>query len=126
MPRINPIVGVSFTIALVVSLAGCASASDRLTEQLARAQSFIEVAEREGALEYSPASLQRAREKLARAHTLADSGDHEVASRLATEAELDAQFSAAQADRLKAERSLQEINQSLETLRRETSQGRDI
>jgi hypothetical protein len=89
---------------------------------LVRAQSSIEMAVREGAAEYGPAALRRAREKLARAEAASEDGNHELAERLAEQAELDARYAAAHADRVRAERRLGEINESLRLLREETAQ----
>lgn len=101
-------------------LSGCATSSDKPTRQLSRAESYIEVAQNEGAQQYSSAALQSAREKLNRANRAAEQGDHKLAKRLAKEAELDAQFAAAQTNRIRAQQSLSEVQASLETLRRET------
>lgn len=110
---------------LGVVLAGCSSAPDRdMTVQMTEAGSSIELAQQSGAAEYSAAALQRAREKLDAANRALEDGDEQRALNLAEEAELDAQLAAARSDRRKAQRSLEEINRSIESLRREVKDSR--
>tara|TARA_R110002110_G_scaffold406421_1_gene626526 strand:- start:373056 stop:373436 length:381 start_codon:yes stop_codon:yes gene_type:complete len=116
------IVGLSAVISASL-LSGCATSSEKPTRQLSRAESYIEVAQNEGAQQYSGAALQQARDKLAQASRAAEKGDHEVAQRLAKESELDAQYAAARTARMKAQQSLEEVQSSLETLRQETTRN---
>ena len=102
-------------------LAGCATSSEKPTRALSRAESFIEVAADQGAQQYATVALERARDKLQQANRAADQGENELALRLATEAELDAQLATAQTNRLQAERSLREVQESIDTLRRKTT-----
>lgn len=108
--------------ALVVS--GCASQPDRPERQLARAETSVEFAEQNGAGEYDLAALDRARSHLATAQAYADEGEYELALHAAEKAELDAELAAARANRHKAEDALEEINESIETLRREIARER--
>lgn len=102
---------------------GCASSPDRPAEELARAEQRIELAEQSGAREFGAPALDTAQTKLARARLAAEQGEYEEASRLATEAELDAELAAAQSNRGKAEESLREINASIATLRDEIARN---
>ncbi|MCB1675843.1 MAG: DUF4398 domain-containing protein [Halioglobus sp.] len=121
MNRNVPIaVGLSALLAASL-LSGCATSTEKPTRSLTRAESFIEVAADQGAQQYAAAALERARDKLQQANRAADKGENEVAMRLATEAELDAQLATAQTNRLQAEQSLREVQESLDTLRRETT-----
>lgn len=106
-------------IAVALLAAGCASSGDAPVQQLARAESSIDIAEQSGAREYSAAALDEARDKLMVAERASSEEDYETAYQLATEAELDAEFARAKASRVKAENSLEEIQQTIETLRRE-------
>jgi len=104
-------------------LAGCAASTPRPDSQLASAETSIELAEESGAREYGPTALERARTKLSLAQQAADRDENETALRLASEAELDAELAASQADRYKAEEALAEINQSIQTLREEIARN---
>ncbi len=117
--KLLTILGLSAAIGATL-LSGCATSSEKPTRQLSRAESYIEIAQNQGAQEYSAVALQSARDKLTQAKRAADKGDHEVARRLAKEAELDAQYAVAQTSRMQAQNSLREVQSSLETLRRET------
>lgn len=110
--------------ALVFLLTGCASSADRPTEELARANESIEAAEEAGAREYGLTALDRARTKSQEAMIAAERGDHDLAWRLAREAELDAELAAAQANHGKADAALAEINDSIDTLRTEIARER--
>jgi chromosome segregation ATPase len=100
-------------------VAGCSATPERPVKQLARAEGGIEHAEQSGAQGYAPEPLDRARKKLTDARSAVDKGNYSVAERLAHEAELDAEFAAARTDRSKADESLSEIRNSIETLRDE-------
>lgn len=110
------------TVLLVVSVffaSGCATQPDRPERQLARAETSIEFAEQSGAAEFDVAALGRARDHLDTAERLAAEGEYELALHAAEKAELDAELAAARTTRHKAEDALEEINESIETLRRE-------
>lgn len=118
---IRPIPGMALATVLLTT-AGCASAPDRPERQLARAETSVEFAAQNGAAEYGPAALERARQHLNAAQRQADDGDYEEALRSAEKAELDAELAAAQTNTRKAEEALDEINDSIATLRRELNQ----
>lgn len=105
------------TAALAAS--GCVSTPDRPEQQLARAETSIEFAEQNGARDYGPTALERARNHLATARREADDGEYADALRAAQKAELDAELAAAQTSTRKAEEALEEINDNIEALRRE-------
>jgi hypothetical protein len=92
---------VGFAAVLVAS--GCAGNSESrradagYRDDLDRAAASVDEAEKSGAFESAGADLERARQKLAAAQKAADDGDEEVASRLAIEADLDAQVAVATA-----------------------------
>lgn len=109
--------------AVALLIGGCASSTNRPVEQLSRAETAIDLAEQNGAREYGTVALDRARTRLNQAQRAADQGNNEVARRLAHEAALDAELAAAQANRGKAEDSLAEINDSIQTLQREISRN---
>lgn len=114
-------IGSAAIAAGVLMVGGCASSPDQPVEQLARAEQSIELAEQNGAREFGSPALDKAQTKLARARLAAEEGEYEKASRLATQAELDAELAAAQSSRGKAQESLREINASIATLRDEVA-----
>ena len=73
--------------------------------------------------QYGSVELDRARDKLSRAKRAADSGDHQEALWLAEQAELDAELAAVKASRGKTDDSLAEVNESIQTLRREIARN---
>lgn len=105
--------------AAALTASGCASAPDRPERQLARAEAGIEFAEQNDAGEYGAAALERARNHLDVARREADDGEYEAALEAAEKAELDAELAAAQATTAKADQALEEIRESIDTLRRE-------
>jgi septal ring factor EnvC (AmiA/AmiB activator) len=109
---------------LALATVACASAPDRPTQQLARAETGVEFAEENGAGEFGAAALERARDHLAEAQRAADDGDYEIALQAAEKAELDAELAAAQTNRYKAEEALAEIRRSIDVLRNEIERHR--
>ena len=119
---IHPSIAVLSSVALL-STVGCASAPPQLAGQMVKSESSIESAERSGAREYGAAALERARVTLKSAEAAADRKDYDSALRMAREAELDAKLAAAQTAHKKAQQSLDEIIESIETLRREITRN---
>ena len=108
------------TCALVALLsAGCGSEPKRPTEQLTRAQTLIEQAEKAGAQRYAAAELDTARNKLQSANKAADDGEQQQAIQLAEEAALDAELAAARASSGEAKKAAEEVGRSTEQLREE-------
>jgi hypothetical protein len=104
-------------------LAGCATKVERPTEQLTRATTLIDQAERAGAQRYAAAELQQARDKVNAAEKAATNGEGEVALRLATQAAADAELAAARTASGEAQRSAEELHRSTETLQEEANRG---
>jgi hypothetical protein len=113
----------SAIVVLLLAISGCASSPDRPVQQMARTDTGIELAEQSGAQDFGAEALARAKEKRSSAEQAAERGDHDVALRLAKEAELDAELAMAQSNRGRAEAALAEINDSIQTLRREVARG---
>lgn len=110
-------------IALALSCVACASAPDIPDRQLARAETSVEFAQRNDGQEFAPAALERARKQLDQAQTAVANEEYELALRLAERAELDAQLAMAQTNHQKAVIALREIEESIETLRREIARN---
>jgi len=105
-------------VAALVAMVGCSS-GPRPVEQLARASTLIEQAEKTGAARFAAADLEQARGKLSRAETAADDGDQETALRLAKEAAVDAELAQARSAAAEAKNSEEELKRSLQSLREE-------
>ena len=105
-------------VAALVTMLGCSS-GPRPVEQLARASTLIEQAEKTGAARFAAADLEQARGKLSRAETAADDGDQETALRLAQQAAVDAELAQARAAAAEAKNSEEELKRSLQSLREE-------
>src|SRR5580765_2745663 len=88
-----------------VLLAGCATKSERPTQEMARAQTLIDQAEKAGAQRYAAAQLEQARAKLDAAKTADRKGNHDDAEYRATEAAADAELAVAMADSGEAQRA---------------------
>ena len=111
------------SLAAAALAAGCAGKPERPTAEMTRAQTLIEQAEQQGAQQFAGADLEQAREKLRRADDAADDGDTEVARRLAMEATLDAELANVKTNSGKAQKAAAELDQSVESLRREAARG---
>lgn len=110
-------------IAVAFTCAACASNPNLAESQIASAATSVEFAEDNGAREFGPAALERAQTELEMAKTAAAEKEYETALRLAERAELDAELAAAQTNNEKAMIALLEIQQSIQTLRREIARN---
>jgi hypothetical protein len=106
--------------ALVTALAACASGPVPL-EQLAVAKESVQRAEQAGATELAPVELSTARDKLQRAQQAAQNHEGQVATRLADQANVDAQLAEATAREHKSHQAEMELQASLQALRQESS-----
>jgi hypothetical protein len=104
-------------------IAACASAPELPTEDMTRARTLIEQAEKAGAQRYAAVELESARDKLAQADNAARDGKEEIANERAAEAVADAQLANARAISGEARRAADELQRSNETLRQETERG---
>jgi multidrug efflux pump subunit AcrA (membrane-fusion protein) len=108
-----------FTLILVVFASGCGGEPKRPTEQLTRAKTLVEQAEKSGAQRYASADLEQARNKLDAANKAFEKGKEDQANQLAAEAALDAEVANARAAAGEAQKAAQEVGKSTETLRQE-------
>lgn len=106
-------------LAAVALAGGCASSAQKPVEQLTRARTLIEQAERSDTQRLAAADLEQARGKLSRAEAAADDGDQDAALRLAKEAAADAELAQAKASAAQAGKAQAELEQSLQALREE-------
>ena len=82
-------------VGLIVT--ACASAPQRPTEDMTRARTLIEQAEKAGAQRYAAVELESARDKLRQADAAAKDGKQEIANARAAEAVADAELANARA-----------------------------
>jgi hypothetical protein len=106
--------------AVVTALAACASGPVPL-EQLAVAKESVQRAEQAGATELAPVELSTARDKLQRAQQAGANHQGQIATRLADQANVDAQLAEATAREHKSHQADMELEASLQALRQESS-----
>ena len=102
---------------------GCATQGNPPSEELTRARTVIEQADRAGAQRYASADLQRAHDQLSNAEKANGEKKYDDARRYAESAEADADVASARASAGEAERAAHEIMQGNETLRQESERG---
>lgn len=99
---------------------GCATEGSQPTQQLTRAQTLVEQAEKAQAQRYAPQDLQRARDELAAAETASSTGKYDAARSDAQSAAVDADLATARASAAEAKRASREADQSNATLQQES------
>jgi septal ring factor EnvC (AmiA/AmiB activator) len=88
---------------------------------VAVAKDSVQRAEQAGATELAPVELSTARDKLARAQQAAANNQGQTATRLADQANIDAQLAEATAREHKSQQAERELEASLQALRQEAS-----
>ena len=102
----------------LVALAGCASAP-RPDAQLVRSDSAVKQAIELGARVHAPLILREAETKLNQARVAADKKENEKARLLAEQVEADAELAQVTTLAIKTQRTVDELNQSIDVLRKE-------
>ena len=110
-------------LALAALLAGCAAAPERPTAEMTRARTLIDQAEKQNTQQFAAAELEQARDKLNQAERAAQEGREAESERLAMQAALDAEYAAAKTRNGEAQKAAGELDQSLESLRQESSRS---
>jgi hypothetical protein len=106
--------------------AACASEGPRPLEQLTRARTLIDAADRGGSAQrYAPADLQRAHDELASANTADSAGKYNAARAYADAAAADANLAAARGGAGEAQHALTAVDQSNASLRSESARATD-
>ncbi len=108
------------TVAMVL---GACAAGPIPNEKIAVAQQSVQRAEQAGATEFAPVELSTARDKLQSAQNAATNHDGEQATRLAEQANVDAQLAEATAQEHRSHKAETELQASLQALRQEASQS---
>jgi hypothetical protein len=115
-----PVLGV----AALTLLAGCGGVSDLTRERVSRSDTAVKQAQQTlGNSEAGAIEMQRAREHLEQAQAALKDGKEKDAERHAKLAELDAELSVAKSQSTSARRAADELQASIQTLRRESSRG---
>jgi len=110
--------------AMLCGLAGgCATQGPQPTDEMTRARTLIEQADRSGAQRYAAADLQRAHDELSNADKANGEKKYDDARRYAQAAAADADVASARAAAGDAQRAAHEVTQGNETLRQESARG---
>jgi septal ring factor EnvC (AmiA/AmiB activator) len=112
-----------FTASLLLFGACAVAAKPVAADKLAVAQSSLERAEQAQAGQFAQVELKTARDKLAAAQAAADKHKKEVATRLAEEADLEAQLAEATARAKQQEQLVSQMEASLQDLRNESQRN---
>jgi hypothetical protein len=102
---------------------GCATEGPPPVQEVTRAQSVIDQADKAGVQRYAAADLQRAHDELSDAEKANGAGKYTEARRLAESAEVDADLATARASEGAALQASREVVQGNETLRQESARG---
>ncbi|WP_432822830.1 DUF4398 domain-containing protein [Trichloromonas sp.] len=100
-------------------LVGCSSKVPPPTQKLALSAAAINQAEASGAVEFAPVEMRSAREKLTQARTAMNLEENHKALQLAEQAEVDAQLAEAKARTAKTQKAVNELQESIKTLKME-------
>jgi hypothetical protein len=114
---------ISATVLLCGVAGGCATEGPPPSEQVTRARTVIEEADKAGAQRYAAGDLQRAHDELGDAEKANADGKYSDARRYAEAAEVDAELATARASAGEAERAASEVAQANETLRQESARS---
>ncbi len=110
--------GLALGAAVTWGLSACASTPIPY-EKIAVAKASLQRAEQSGAPELAPVELATARDKLSRAEKAVADHDAEPATRLAEQANVDAQLAEATAGQQKSHKAATEFDASMQALRQE-------
>jgi hypothetical protein len=101
----------------------CATQGPQPTDEMTRAKTLIEQADRAGAQRYAAADLQRAHDEFSNAECANGEKKYDDARRYAESAATDADVASARASAGEAQRAAHEIMPGNETLRQEAHRG---
>jgi len=118
-----PLIVLSIAVVAALMVAsGCSTVGPPKAE-IAAADLAIQDATKSKAPQYAPLALRMARDKLDKAQRAMNNEEYIHARRLAEEALVDAELAEAKASSQDARRAANELQQSLETLRREAERA---
>ena len=108
---------------MCVVATGCASQGPKPTDELTKAHTVIEQADKGNAQRYAAADLQRAHDELSGADRADAKKEYKEARRLAQRAEVDADLAVARGNSGEQQKAAEEIAQSNSTLRQESQRN---
>ncbi len=111
------------TATAVCGLGGCATQGPQPTEELTKARTLIQQAEKSEAQRYAAPDLQRAHDELSSAELANTKGDYNAARSYAESAAADADVATARATAGEALRAAHEAEQGNNALRRESERA---
>ncbi len=109
--------------AACILVAGCATEAAQPTEQITRAHTLVEAAQKSGAQRYAAADLQRAQDELSDAEKANTERKYDEARRYAEAAAADADVASARAAAGEAQRAAREVQKSNEAVSEEAAHG---
>lgn len=109
-------------VLLCLTAAGCAS-GPKPTDELTKAHTVLDQADKGNAQRYAAADLQRAHDELGAADRASADKKYKEARDLAERAEADADVAVARGNSGEAQKAAEEINQSNSTLRHESERN---
>jgi hypothetical protein len=110
-------------ILVCAASAGCASEGPKPTDELTKAHTVVEQADKGNAQRYAAADLQRAHDELSDADRYAAEKKYDEARAFAQRAEVDADVAVARGNSGEAQKAAQEIRQANSTLQQEAERG---
>ncbi len=106
----------------VLAIGSCATNGKVPSEKIRNAAQAIDRARQNGAISYAPLEIRLAEDKLKAAEEAMKKEEYETARRLADEALVDAQIAEQKAQGAKSQEAVQELQKTVDTLRRELEQ----
>ena len=112
------------TGACVCAAAGCATQGAKPTDELTKAHTVVEQAQKGGtAQRYAAADLQRAQDQLSEADRLSEKGEYKEARAYAQRAEVDADVAVARGNAAEQQKAAEDVVKANEALQQETQRG---
>lgn len=106
---------------LCLLIGGCATDQSKPTDELTKARTVIQQADKGDAQRYAAADLQRAHDELSSAERAASDRKYDDARSLAQKAEVDADLATARGNSGAAQKAAEEVRQSIDTLKQESN-----
>ncbi len=106
-----------------IAASGCATQGPKPTEELTKARSVVEQADKGNAQRYAAADLQRAHDELNSADRAVTEKKYNDALAFAQRAQVDADLANARGNSGAAQKSAEEVTQGTDTLKQESQRG---
>jgi len=115
-------IGIMAVFFWALAIGACATNGKVPSEKIRNAEQAIDRARQNGAVAYAPLEIRLAEDKLKAAEEAMKKEEYETARRLADEAFVDAQVAEQKAQGAKSLEAAQELQKTVDTLRRELKQ----